>query len=366
MGISWSNRRRNNYVQNPSPLPPPLPPPPPQYLSSPSFPPLPLPHPPPPPYHAPNSLYSTHPPPPAHSHYCTHPNSMMGRYNSQPYYGNQANWWPANRPPVGQFPPQQMVAPPPYVEHQNAKKVRNDVNVHKDSLRVEVDDLNPDQHLVSFVFDAVYDGSITILYFAKEEPPSKFVPLYPDAFMPVRIPFQKGSGQKFRQHSGTGIDLGFFELDDLAKASPNEDVFPLVISAETNPPTDSVDGHLNGPVQDRSANLQITQAVLEKRNTDSFQVKVIRQVLWIDGVHYELRDIYGIGSSASEGIADNDSGMECVICMTEPKDTFVLPCRHMCMCSECAKELRLQSNKCPICRQPIEEIVGIKINNGDQ
>ncbi|KAL5579138.1 hypothetical protein UlMin_011580 [Ulmus minor] len=180
--------------------------------------------------------------------------------------------------------------------------------------------------------------NITILYFAKKEPDSKFVSLYPDAFMP-----------KFHQPSGIGIELGFFELDDLAKTSSNEDVFPLVISTEINPPTDSVDGHLNGPVQDRSSNLQITQAMLEKRNTASFHVKVIRQVL-----------------SAAEGIADNDSGMECVICMTEPKDTFVLPCRHMCMCNECAKELRLQTNKCLICCQPIKEIVGIKINNGDQ
>ena len=37
-----------------------------------------------------------------------------------------------------------------------------------------------------------------------------------------------------------------------------------------------------------------------------------------------------------------------------------------CMCSECAKELRLQSNKCPICRQPIEELMEIKIHNGDR
>lgn len=37
-----------------------------------------------------------------------------------------------------------------------------------------------------------------------------------------------------------------------------------------------------------------------------------------------------------------------------------------CMCGECAKELRLQSNKCPICRQPIGELIEIKINNGDQ
>ncbi|RVW55525.1 putative E3 ubiquitin-protein ligase LUL4 [Vitis vinifera] len=156
--------------------------------------------------------------------------------------------------------------------------------------------------------------------------------------MPVRIPFQKGPGQKFRQPSGTGIDLGFFELDDLSKPSPGEDVFPLVISAETSLPLHPTDEHSGDPTPHTSPHMQITQAVLEKHNGT-------------------------LSNSASEGFNDNDSGKECVICMTEPKDTAVLPCRHMCMCSECAKELRLQSNKCPICRQPIEELIEIKIDN---
>lgn len=289
----------------------------------------------------------------------------MGRFSYQfqyqpPYYANQAHGWPtaARQSQVG--------PPPPYVDHQSAKKVRNDVNVHKHTLKIEVDEENPDHVLVSFVFDALFDGSITVFYFAKEEPNCKFVPLFPEAYMPAKIPFKKGLGQKFRQPSGTGIDLGFYELDSLSKPSPGEDIFPLVISAETHQPSSSNDGHLDDPVSNTSAHMQITQAVLEKNNDDLFQVKVIRQILWVDGVRYELRELYGIGNSAAEGFEDSDPGKECVICMSEPKDTAVLPCRHMCMCGECAKELRLQSNKCPICRQPIEELIEIKINNGDQ
>lgn len=92
---------------------------------------------------------------------------MGGRYNynynynnaynyQQPYYANHSGGWPAMRPVLPPPPP------PPYVEHQNAKKVKNDVNVHKDTLKLEVDELNPDQHLVSFVFDALYDGRSAI------------------------------------------------------------------------------------------------------------------------------------------------------------------------------------------------------------
>ena len=171
-------------------------------------------------------------------------------------------------------------------------------------------------------------NSITILFFAKEEPNCRFVPIYPDAFKPVKIPFQKGPAQKFFQPMGTGFDLGFFELDDLSKPSPSEDVFPLVISAETCSPSQSNDERIGEPQPDNS-HMQITQAVLGKKNGNPFQVKVIRQLLWIDGMRYELREIFGIGSSSSEGFDNNDSGKECVICMTEPKDTAVLPCRHM-------------------------------------
>ncbi|KAJ0744876.1 putative transcription factor C2H2 family [Helianthus annuus] len=386
MGISFSNRRRNNnnnnyYHQNPpsqlissSPYPPPDPsyssPP---YIYSPPPPPPALPLPAPPPYHpyttdgtGTGTNYSNN----------NNNNNMMmvrpnyGVYNHHhhppPPPGYGYGWGPPMRPPQ-MVPVPPPLPPPAYVEHNQAKKVKNHVNLHKDTLKVEVDKENPDCHLVSFVFDALFDGSITIYYFAKEEPDCKFIPVYPDAFVPVKVPFQKGIGQRFQQSSGTGIDLGFFDYDSLSKPSSGEDVYPLVICAETTAPLISIDDHPYDPLQNTvsTPRKQITQAVLEKNNGDSFKVRVMRQILWIDGVRYELREIYGIQQS-EESFDDTDSGKECVICMTEPKDTAVLPCRHMCLCSECAKALRLQSNKCPVCRQPIEELMEIKVNSSDE
>lgn len=49
--------------------------------------------------------------------------------------------------------------------------------------------------------------------------------------------------------------------------------------------------------------------------------------------------------------------------MTNPKDTTVLPCRHMCMCSECANHLRHRSNKCPICREIVDSLLHIKLQS---
>jgi hypothetical protein len=50
----------------------------------------------------------------------------------------------------------------------------------------------------------------------------------------------------------------------------------------------------------------------------------------------------------TEGVLSSTS--ECVICLTDARDTTVIPCRHMCLCYECALQLRLNTNRCPICR----------------
>jgi len=34
-----------------------------------------------------------------------------------------------------------------------------------------------------------------------------------------------------------------------------------------------------------------------------------------------------------------------------------------CMCSGCAKVLRFQTNRCPICRQPVERLLEIKVGS---
>jgi hypothetical protein len=70
----------------------------------------------------------------------------------------------------------------------------------------------------------------------------------------------------------------------------------------------------------------------------------------------------GVVDGTPDGELDDvDGGNECVICMEAARDTAALPCRHMCLCHACAGALRTQTNKCPICRNPIEKLLHIKI-----
>lgn len=51
-----------------------------------------------------------------------------------------------------------------------------------------------------------------------------------------------------------------------------------------------------------------------------------------------------VGTRSSQPLpdaeVDADTGMECVICMSEPRDTLIVPCRHLCLCASCAASLR--------------------------
>ncbi|KAG9134548.1 hypothetical protein Leryth_000891 [Lithospermum erythrorhizon] len=307
-----------------------------------------------------------------------------------------------------------MPPPAPYVEHQKAVTIRNDVNLKKESLVIVPDEENDGKFLVSFTFDATVSGrlfvcvcvwilwkpgqitssvltkqtgtslmsvtslfmelisfemtfyvlvvcSISIIFFAKEGEDCSLTPVKETILPPVTVQFQKGLAQKFKQPSGTGIDLSLFEEAQLVKAG-DTGVYPLAVKAEASPDNDDPSG--TGNQQTVSTNSQITQAVFEK-DKGAYHIRVVKQILWVNGMRYELQEIYGIGNSVDEDFDGNDPGKECVICLSEPRDTTVLPCRHMCMCSGCARVLRFQTNRCPICRQPVERLLEIKVNNSN-
>ncbi|KNA25268.1 hypothetical protein SOVF_007980 [Spinacia oleracea] len=357
-GGNGSNRRRQGSRRNHPPAPPPPPPPQPSqpeitggnryvfaaatpYPSTGYY-----------QYHPPAPGYYPPPPPPL-------PPAMQmplpAPYDHHHQGHHHANWT-AGRYHYGPMIPAPVATP--YVEHQKAVTIRNDVNLKKESLRVEADEENPGKFLVAFTFDATVAGSIAVTFFAKEGEDCNLTPTKESILPPVVVQFEQGLCQKFRQPSGTGIDFLMFEEAELLREG-DIDVYPLAIKADACPanPTGS-----DGEPVPGCTNSQITQVVFEK-DKGEYKVKVLKQILWVNGMRYELQEIYGIGNSVESDFDGNDPGKECVICLSEPRDTTVLPCRHMCMCSGCAKVLRFQTNRCPICRQPVERLLEIKVSN---
>lgn len=160
------------------------------------------------------------------------------------------------------------------------------------------------------------------MFFGKEDLDCNLIPTKEDVLKQITIPFQQGIGQKFRQPSGAGIDFSMFDEAELTKMNDAE-VYPLIVKAEAHP-SENTEAEAN-----HTGNSQITMAVFERKEKGEWHAQVIKQILWVNRVRYELQEIYGIGSTAGGGLDENDSGKDCVICLSEPRDTTVLPCRHM-------------------------------------
>lgn len=278
-------------------------------------------------------------------------------------------------------------------EPQATVTIRNDVNVKGRTVKLERDPEDWKKYVVSFTFDAVVPGSLSVFLVAKEGEDCQFTPLHPELHSPVKTHFEKGLGQSFRQPAGSGFDLSKYLVEELSQVG-HENVIPLVIrteaassssrTSETDPPSSQED-EAGAPLP-KSVQSQMTYAAIIRVNRagkefegnipeeesfglnrpPDYEVKILGQKIWANGLKYEVQEIFGIESSGpiNEGNSDEDAeneGKECVVCLSAPRDTTVLPCRHMCMCSGCAKVLRLQSNRCPICRQVVERLLEIKV-----
>ena len=101
--------------------------------------------------------------------------------------------------------------------------------------------------------------------------------------------------------------------------------YPLAVKAEASPANQK---GTEGNQMSGAMNSQITHAVFEKEKGE-YQVRVMKQILWVNRMRYELQEIYGIGNFVDGDVDANDPSKECVICLSEPRDTAVLPCRHM-------------------------------------
>lgn len=83
--------------------------------------------------------------------------------------------------------------------------------------------------------------------------------------------------------------------------------------------------------------------------------QMLRQKVCVDGHEYSLQEVYGIEALAAQGNHDESAvGEPCVICLTDPRNTAVLPCRHLCVCQDCATQLQIgaatRMDRCPVCR----------------
>ena len=55
----------------------------------------------------------------------------------------------------------------------------------------------------------------------------------------------------------------------------------------------------------------------------------------INGVAYNMKEVFGL-KDVLNALEGEEEGNECLICLTNIKDTMIFPCGHLCLCRECA------------------------------
>ncbi|XP_069016349.1 E3 ubiquitin ligase RNF157 isoform X2 [Embiotoca jacksoni] len=254
-------------------------------------------------------------------------------------------------------------APPP---QEPVKTLRSLINIRKDTLRLvrcsedlklpgdEEAGKNRACYNVEFTFDADTQVAITIYYQAIEEFHNG-VPVYlpqDSSLQSETVHFKRGVCQQFCLPSHT-VNLSEWADEELL-FDMDKEIFPMVVQAVV----DEGEEHLG--------HCHILLATFEKHMDGSYCVKPLKQKQVVDGVSYLLQEIYGIENkynSQESKVADDeisDNSAECVVCLSDVRDTLILPCRHLCLCNACADTLRYQANCCPICRLPFRALLQIR------
>ncbi|KAL4164824.1 hypothetical protein KRP22_003565 [Phytophthora ramorum] len=276
-------------------------------------------------------------------------------------------------------------------ELQQTCTVKNHVNLKKASLKLQQSPTHPQQYALEFQFDATKPCRISVFLVATETVDadtgsSSFALVHEDKNPVLVEHFPSGLGQSFSLNGIEAEEEVAKEEDqekhgpplpllDLSTYNPDEMVYktgtmqyPLIIVLEVSSTR-------------KSPQSQSTFCTFVKKGEDCWDIKMLKQKILVDGLTYELQEIYGIdgsvaaapkaGGAAGGGQADTNQatkdeieipeGAECIICLCEPRNTTILPCRHMCLCSECAEALRKSSSTCPICRTNVEALLQIRV-----
>ncbi|CAH0475666.1 unnamed protein product [Peronospora belbahrii] len=181
---------------------------------------------------------------------------------------------------------------------------------------------------------------------------------------------EKDEGKEKHEHLLQLLNFSMYDPDELLYKTGTTQ-FPLIIVLEVTSTR-------------KRPQSQSTFCTFFRQDGDCWDIKVLKQKALVNGLTYELQEVYGIDGSVTaapqaeqnnvagyENKADRTStvkneikipeGAECIICLCETRNTTILPCRHMCLCSECAEALRKSSSTCPVCRTPVKALLQIRV-----
>jgi len=235
--------------------------------------------------------------------------------------------------------------------------MNNDISLIANSVKLVKSTTNPNLYSVTFAFDSLFESIISAFFFVHDmrDPLLEITyELTPDEkyqIAPKHLKYPAGRNIKIAENCYC-LEIGKYSEEELSHHT--NELYPLIIRIEKIDPMK----------KDKKVFFYYFHFV---KDEGEMTIKLIRQKMELNGQAFEVNEIYGINSTEfgkEQGATIGDSEKECIICFSDQRDTIILPCRHMCLCINCAKSLQAQSNsKCPICRKDIESFLRLTKNH---
>ena len=250
---------------------------------------------------------------------------------------------------------------PPSVKKIHA--VRNPISIKKTSLILEKDAGPSNIYYIKFNYSSLVDFNCYINFEVSKNPNKPLVPkditnsdnyilsyIPSDKFVSKSIVIKnlpKGENKEFLEKEAV-IDIDYFKenkIDNTINEQNKNDIYD--VSIELVPIFDEIENNKNEVVFVSLCTLETNEI---ERHPHSLKIELQR--LKTFGMWIDIHDIYN--SSLDNG--------ECLICCTNLRNTIFLPCRHACTCNTCAHSLKMRNNPCPICKNPIKDLLILEVD----
>uniref|UniRef100_A0AC35G5V9 RING-type E3 ubiquitin transferase n=1 Tax=Panagrolaimus sp. PS1159 TaxID=55785 RepID=A0AC35G5V9_9BILA len=228
------------------------------------------------------------------------------------------------------------------------------INVRRDSIKfIRADNGEEQCYRLEFILDADTDCYVQIHFLAREHVETSHINFTSKTNhdSSERVYFSQGSDQVFDKFLFYPHKYSFpFHYD-------GGHYFPIVIEVRS----------VSNTEQSLPVHVQATMCSIDKSSdaSASLILKPLKQKIIADGVTYLLQEVYGIENKESTTRTIDENSAECIICMANPRDTVILPCRHLCICNGCAETLRFKLQNCPICRSPFKALFKFTPSSGE-
>lgn len=224
------------------------------------------------------------------------------------------------------------------------------IAVRKNSITMEP--IENDQFIISFEYTSTEPATVSFLFHQLHEGLEDGVPLFSKPLIelePINLP--------------VGAKLKYKIDPDLMKMYP-----PLTIrSCSFQQERSFVPILILLKALHSRYEVYIMAGLVHNECKGCWDLIVTKQRFKQGNTGYQIQEIYGLNVSAVGQQPNNDKGennggneddkRRCVVCLTNRNDTFIMPCRHMCICFVCANAMTSQYTQCPMCRGPISHII---------